>query len=196
MRGLPLASVIALGSMILPVHAESQSSQNGLPKLMREGWGFSCRLNKEQSADTQRLGLSADAACGQVGPLWLGMDRASAEKVLGPPTTARNFGSSIFYVYSLQVDETKQMITNAVIAFDSKDRVSSIQITGVPWSGAWTFADIKLGDTGKAVVARLGEPHGISLSGATSTLVWDYLPWTFSFEIKGTIVSSIRVADR
>lgn len=123
------------------------------------------------------------------------MSRADAEKVLGNPTTAESFGRSIFYVYSLQMDETAHMITYAIIGYDSQQRVGSIQLVGMPWSGAWTFADIKLGDPGKAVISRLGNPHGVSPSRKEGTIIWDYLPWTFSFEIRNSLVSSIRVSE-
>lgn len=159
---------------------------------MREGWGFSCHLRKEQADRPENDG---DAPCGQIGPLRLGMSRADAEKVLGSPTTAESLGSSILYVYALQTDETKHMVTYVVIGYDSKRRVANIQLTGAPWSGAWTFADIKLGDPGKAIIARLGNPHGVSPSREEDTIVWDYLPWTFSFEIRGSYVSSIRVSE-
>ena len=123
------------------------------------------------------------------------MSRADAEKVLGSPTTGQSLGNSILYVYALQMDETRHMITYVIIGYDSRRCVSSIQLTGVPWSGAWTFDDIKLGDPGKAIIARLGNPHGVSPSRQEGSIVWDYLPWTFSFEIRGSIVSSIRVSE-
>ncbi|HTW34966.1 MAG TPA: outer membrane protein assembly factor BamE [Rhizomicrobium sp.] len=194
MRALRLALCSALVGAVLPLCAVAQPLQNGLPHLTREGWGFSCHLNKEPVEKYDKDGTGADA-CGQVGPLRLGMNRADAEKILGSPTTERSIGSSIFYVYSLQTDETSQMITYAVIGYDSERRVASIQLTGTPWSGAWTFADIKLGDPGKAVISRLGNPHGVSPSREEGAIVWDYLPWTFSFEIRGSVVSSIRVSD-
>jgi len=171
----------------------AQPQQSGLPRLIRSGWGFGCEQIKEQLDRSQKSG-SANA-CGNVGPLSLDMNRADAEKVLGLPTSAKGFGSSTFYVYSLQVDEAAHMVTYAVVGYDSRARVNSIQLTGLPWSGAWTFNDIKLGDSGKSVIARLGEPHGISPGKDKDTLVWDYLPWTFSFEVRGTIVSSIRVSE-
>ena len=194
MRALRLALCSVLGSAILPLCAVAQPLQNGLPHLTREGWGFSCHLNKEQSERLEKDTTSPDAACGQVGPLWLGMSRADAEKILGSSTIEKSLGSSILYVYSLQMDETAHMITYVVIGYDSERRVGSIQLTGTPWPGAWTFADIKLGDPGKVVISRLGHPHEISLSRGGTT-IWDYLPWTFSFELKGSVVSSVWVSE-
>jgi hypothetical protein len=123
------------------------------------------------------------------------MRRAEAEKILGSPTTTKSLGTSIFYLYSLQMDETAHMITYAMIGYDSEQRIGSIKLAGAPWPGAWTFADIKLGDSGKAVISRLGNPHGISPSSEEGAIVWDYLPWGFSFEIRGSYVSSIRVSE-
>ena len=193
MRGLHFALCFAVGGAFLPLCADAQMQQGGLPRLIRSGSGFGCEQTKEQLERSQRNG-SANA-CGQVGPLALDMSRGEAEKVLGAPTTSKSFGTNTFYIYSLQVDEVAHMVTYAVVGYDPRQHVNSIQLTGLPWPGAWAFNDIKLGDTGKAVIARLGEPHGISPGRGNGTLVWDYLPWTFSFEIKGTIVSSIRVSE-
>ena len=195
MRALRLALCSALGSTILPLCAVAQPLQNSTPHLTREGWGFSCSGSREQLQKYEPDGTSPDAACGQIGPLWLGMSRADVEKTLGSPTTEKSLGSSILYVYSLQTDEAAHMITYAVIGYDSRQRVGNIQLTGVPWSGAWTFADIKLGDPGKAVISRLGNPHQVAPSLQEGTLVWEYLPWTFSFEIRGSNVFSIRVSE-
>lgn len=193
MRGLPLALVVALGSISLPLRAAAPPAPHGPPKLMRQGWGFACGQAKDLQA--QKSGTNSVAACAQVGPLQLGMDRSVAEKLLGQSTIEKSFGNTLLYVYALQLDETKHMITYAVIGYDSNRRITSIQLTGVPWEGAWSFADIKLGDSGKSVVARLGEPHGVSPGSEKGTLLWDYLPWTFSFEVKGPVVSTIRVSE-
>ena len=195
MRALRLALCSALGSAVLPLCATAQPLQHGVARHTTDGWESACGQNKQSfSADGKSL-TSPVAACGQIGPLRLGMNRADAEKILGSPTTARSFGSTIFYVYSLQMDETAHMITYAAIGYDSQQRVGSIQLAGTPWPGAWTFADIKLGDPDKAVISRLGNPHGISPSRKEGTIIWDYLPSTFSFEITGSSVSSIRVSE-
>jgi outer membrane protein assembly factor BamE (lipoprotein component of BamABCDE complex) len=194
-RGLLLAFVVAFGSTLLPPCAGAQTTLQPQPRFQRAGWGFSCAPGKVQLPSTPNGRQPSDAACGQVGPLSLGMARADAEKVLGTPTTTKSLGNNVFYVYSLQTDEAHQMVTFAVVAYDSARRVRSIQLSGLPWPGAWSFADIRLGDPGPAVIARLGEPHGASPGSETGTLLWDYLPWTFSFEVKGARVSSIRVTE-
>jgi hypothetical protein len=175
--------------------AAPQPPHHNTPQHTKDDWGSACSQSKQPFTADEKSLTSPIAACGQIGPLQLGMSRADAEKILGSPTTAESFGNKVFYVYSLQMDETAHMITYAVIGYDSERRVGSIQLAGTPWPGAWSFADIKLGDPGKAVISRLGNPHGISPSRQEGALIWDYLPWTFSFEIKGSLVSSIRVSE-
>jgi hypothetical protein len=175
--------------------AFAQPLKDGKPKLLREGWGFACELTAEQGDFDRKNAISADAVCGQVGPLWLGMSRAEAESVLGKPTDQKIVGEGTFYVYSLRSDASAGMTAYAVLSYNTQGRAATIQITGEKWPAAWTFADIKLGDTDEAVVARLGEPHNKSPSELPSTVLWDYLPWTFSFEITDHHVSSIRVAE-
>ena len=195
MRALRLALCSALGGAVLPLRADAVPLQHGVPQHATDSWGSACSHNKQPfSADLKGL-KNPVAACGQIGPLQLGMGRADAEKILGSPTAGKSFGNSIFYVYSLQMDETAHMITSVVIGYDSQRRIGSIQLAGAPWPGAWTFADIKLGDPGKAVISRLGNPHQVSPSHEEGAIIWDYLPWTFSFEIKGSSVSAIRVSE-
>jgi len=194
MRGLPLATCSMLVGSILVSCAFAQPLKDGKPKLLREGWGFACELTAEQGDFDRKNAIGADAACGQVGPLWLGMSRAEAEGVLGKPTTQKIVGTETYYVYSLNADGSGQMTTYAVLSYDEKERAATLQITGDQWPRAWTFADIKLGDTDEAVIARLGEPHGKAPSEVPDTVTWDYLPWTFSFEITDHKVTSIRVA--
>ncbi len=195
MRAQRLALCIAFGGIVLPLNAATQAPQHGAPRFTRAGWGFTCEQSREQLDLDKKTGLNPDAACGRIGPLQLGMSRADVEKLMTGPVIEKYFGSKATYVYPLQNDETAHMITYAVVTYDAQSRLSSIQVSGVPWAGAWSFSDIKLGDPGKSVIARLGEPHGASPGGEKGTVLWDYLPWTFSFEIKGTAVSSIRVSE-
>jgi hypothetical protein len=186
---------LALCAAVLPLWAAAEPLQNNSPRLTREGWGFSCHLSKERSDRHESDRTAPDAACGQIGPLSLGMRRADAEKILGSSTSGESFGNRILYVYSLQTDEAAHMTTSVVIGYDSEQRIGSIRLAGSPWPGAWTFADIRLGDPGKTVISRLGIPHGVSPSREEGTLIWDYLPWTFSFGIRNSVVSSIRVSE-
>lgn len=192
MRALGLAFCTALG--VLPLCAVAAPSHHSAPQHPSD-WGAACSQSKQPFVADEKSLTSPVATCGQIGPLSLGMSRTDAEKVLGSPTTAESLGNRILYIYALQMDETKHMITYVIIGYDSKASVRSIQLTGTPWSGAWTFDDIKLGDPGKAIIARLGNPHGVSPAQDEGAIVWDYLPWTFSFEIRGTYVSSIRVSE-
>jgi hypothetical protein len=123
------------------------------------------------------------------------MSRTEAEGVLGQPTAQKSVGTETYYVYSLHADGSGQATTYAVLSYDEKALAATLQLTGGQWPGAWTFADIKLGDTDEAVIARLGEPHGKDPSEMPDTVEWDYLPWMFSFEITNHKVTSIRVAE-
>jgi hypothetical protein len=162
--------------------------------LERAGAGFSCETTKAQLDWAQKYGVSADAQCGRIGPLWLMMSRADAEKLLGSPVDKKTIEGKDYFVYSLQGDASGQMTTYAVLSYDTAGSASTLQVTGEPWSGAWSFADIKLGDSDKVVIDRVGEAHGVSPSDEADTVVWNYLPWTFSFEVKNRRVSSMRVA--
>jgi hypothetical protein len=54
---------------------------------------------------------------------------------------------------------------------------------------------IALGATAESVIKQLGKPMRVGPSSLPNTDVWSYQPWTFSIEMSGGRVTSMRVAD-
>jgi hypothetical protein len=103
-------------------------------------------------------------------------------------------GAHQAFAYRLQSDAAGVMNTYAVFVYGDDGRADSVQVTGVPWPGAWTFAGLTLGALQATVANRLGAPMQTQKTGDAGTVQWNYGPWTFSFEIKDGVVSSIRIA--
>ena len=130
--------------------------------------------------------------CIQIGPLTPGMQRADLEKVLGKPAQSGEAKSEKYFAYGLQY-KGDTANTYAVVFYSPDGHANTIQVTGDAWPAAWKFSGLTLGDSQESVTAILGQPMRTQPSEEPGTVVWDYSPWTFSLEIKGGKLSSVRL---
>jgi len=75
------------------------------------------------------------------------------------------------------------------------DRIVALQISGQAPTKGFSFNRINLGDGTATLLQHFGSPMHIGPSGRKDTDLWDYKPWTFTFEIENDRVTSIRIAD-
>ena len=173
--------------------ARSADFSDPIPRYERAGAGFACRMSKQDftQAETEKRDV-----CLHIGPLFIGMKRTDAEGLLGKPVASVPVGAREALAYRLQDDATGHMNTYVVFTYDTDSRADSVQLTGAPWPGAWQFTGLTLGAAQAAVTARLGSPIQTQKSDDPGAAQWSYSPWTFSFEVKDGVVSSIRIAAK
>ena len=176
----------------LVVQAHAAEIDEPLPYYKRAGSAFACVMGKEDFARSQ---AEKRDVCLQIGPLFVGMTRMAAEAVLGNPSNSVGVtASTLAYVYVLQQDEIKKQTTYAVIVYTQDNQIESIQMSGDPWGGHWQFSGLMLGTSQNLLVSRLGSPLQKNASNDVGAVEFNYQPWPFSFEVKGGIISSIRLA--
>jgi hypothetical protein len=171
--------------------AQAADFSDPIPRYERAGGGFACRMSKQDftQAETEKRDV-----CLHIGPLFVGMLRTDAETLLGKPVTSVPVGTREAFAYQLQSVSTGRMNTYVVFTYDNDGHADSVQLTGAPWPSAWQFAGLTLGVAQTAVTERLGAPMQTQKSDDPGATQWSYSPWTFSFEVKDGVVSSIRIA--
>jgi hypothetical protein len=165
-----------------------------LPRYERAGAGFGCHTSKE---DMEKAQTEKRDVCLRIGPLYVGISRADVEAQLGKPFTSVPAGTRTAFAYMLMKDEVTKQASYTVLTYDENGRADSVQVTGNAFlspSGAWLFSGLSLGMSQDAVIARLGPPMQTRPSDDPGAVQWNYLPWTFSFEVKDGVVSSIRLS--
>lgn len=189
-----MSRAIAAGLILLAAGAPAFADQkysDPMPRYERNGGGFSCRMSAQ---DFEKSEAAQRDVCMRVGPLSILMNREEVEKVLGAPTTRQKLGDREAFMYALQSDDTRLVVTYVVLTYGAAGRVQSIQLTGNLWAGAWKFCGLTLGDSSEALKGRLGPPKQVETSDDPGAEQWSYRPWEFSFEVKQDRISSIRVA--
>jgi hypothetical protein len=182
--------VLACQFLLLATPADAAGPDDPLPHYLRAGHDFPC---EETNADFKRGETEKRDVCLNMGPLYVGMPRDKAEALLGQPITSVRVGGRKAYAYRLQDDATGLMTTYVVMTYDSDGKADSVQLTGLPWNGNWQFCGLTLGTSEAALTSRLGEAFSTKASDDPSAVQWSYLPWTFSFEVKAGVISSIRL---
>lgn len=186
----------ALSLVPLFVMAGSAFAQptDPLPRYERAGPAFACHTDKE---DFEKSQAEKRDVCLRIGPLHVGMSRADVEALLGKPFTSVPVSGNTAFAYMLMKDEATKRSAYTVLIYDQDGRAESVQVTGdmfLGLSGPWQFSGLALGMPQDTVTARLGEPMAITRSEDPGAMEWSYKPWTFSFEVKGGVISSIRLA--
>jgi len=162
------------------------------PHYVRAGWGFSCTTSK---ADGAAADQEKRDPCLRMGPLYIGMSRATLEAVLGKPVATRQTSRGLLYDYPLRETELGDVVTYVLVTYRPDGKAKSIQLTGLPWTGELKFAGLTLGDSVAKLTERLGKAHAYSKSDEPGTIAWDYTPWMFSIEVHRGQISSIRLAE-
>jgi hypothetical protein len=149
----------------------------------RAGAGYAC-------THVSRPPTVAD--CYYMGPVFIGLDSAELDALLGAPnqTHAQPSGET-HRVYFLEDDADAPYLVATVL----QGRAVAIQLTGKAAYHRLNFNGIALGTAAEKVLAMFGEPKATQPARHPGTEFWSYAPWTFSFEITDGRVTSIRVAD-
>lgn len=111
------------------------------------------------------------------------------EQLFGKPFNILEHVEKTYHVYVLEDVENSE----AYVAMNYENgSVFSMQITGLYTLEDLSFSSIRLGDYYTMVLSRLGEPSKREKIDNNIQL-WDYAPFSFSFEIRNNLVYSIKL---
>lgn len=158
----------------------------------RSGPGFACVIGPSEKLSPEQIKALSEHACMRIGPLVVGMDAAALTSALGEP--ARQIqgpkGTMVWAYFFGKTNDDPYLLASIW-----KDRLVAIQVTGRLPADKYVFNGITLGATAETVTRQLGKPMRVAARSLPNTDVWSYQPWTFSLELSGGRVTSIRVAD-
>jgi len=158
----------------------------------RSGPGFACVIGPSEKLSPEQIKALSEHACMRIGPLVVGMDAAALTSALGEP--ARQIqgpkGTMVWAYFFGKTNDDPYLLASIW-----KDRLVAIQVTGRLPADKYVFNGITLGATAETVTRQLGKPMRVAASSLPNTDVWSYQPWTFSLELSGGRVTSMRVAD-
>ena len=158
----------------------------------RTGPGFGCQIEAPGKLSPEQIKALSEHACMRIGPLVVGMDTAALTALLGQPSRQIQ-GPKDTTVWAYFFGKTND--DPYLLASIWKDRLVAIQVTGRLPADKYVFNGITLGAAAESVTKQLGKPMRVGPSSLPNTDVWSYQPWTFSLEMSGGRVTSIRVAD-
>jgi hypothetical protein len=194
-------AIVAAIAILEGTQAADALAQQARPDLVdpvhrgyykRSGAGFACQIEALGKLSPEQIKALSEHACMRIGPLVVGMDAAALTSALGQP--ARQIqGPKDTMVWAYFFGKTND--DPYLLASIWKDRLVAIQVTGRLPADKYVFNGITLGATAESVTKQLGKPMRVGPSSQPNTDVWSYQPWTFSFELSGGRVTSMRVAD-
>ena len=128
----------------------------------------------------------------RIGPLVVGMEAAAVKSALGPYSRRIDGPKStaVWFYFLGNPNEEPYLLASIW-----QQRLVAIQVTGHKPADKFGFNDLTLGATTETVTKVFGAPKRSIPSSQPNTDVWLYHPWTFSFELSGGRLTSIRVAD-
>ena len=200
--GLTVAMVLSVLPSALCAQAGDPPAGAGLEaEWVRQGNYFSCRTKPRPKPSPDEMKLSREEivrqierACLRLGPFAVGDEAKLIEPILGKParTLARPNDATALVFFLGQPGELPYLVVTV-----KQDRIVVLQVSGSAGAERFSFNQIGLGTTSEAVIERFGRPLQSGPSGLKDTEFWSYNPWTFSFEVSGGRVTSIRiVADK
>jgi hypothetical protein len=160
---------------------------------VRSGPGsFACHIVPEDVArQMQHPDFPEEFPCMRIGPLEMEMLRSDAEKILGSPATSVMSGGREAFLYDLAGDNSGT--SYVALTFNRNARVDSLQLTSATEYRGWRFSKIATGDSQQALIGTLGRASLIDEMSKPGVAIWDYSPWSFSFELKDGHVWSIAI---
>ena len=193
-----IAGAIAMSGLSQATDALAQQARPDLVDPVHRGYykrsgpGFGCVIGPSEKLSPEQIKALSEHACMRIGPLVVGMEAAALTALLGQP--ARQIqGPKDTMVWAYFFGKTND--DPYLLASIWKDRLVAIQVTGRLPADKYVFNGITLGATAESVTKQLGKPMRVGPSSLPNTDVWSYQPWTFSLELSGGRVTSIRVAD-
>ncbi|MGY2905878.1 hypothetical protein [Bradyrhizobium sp. URHC0002] len=193
-----MATAIAIMGIVATTDALAQQARPDLVDPVHRGYykrsgpGFGCVIGPSEKLSPEQIKALSEHACMRIGPLVVGMEAAALTALLGQP--ARQIqGPKDTMVWAYFFGKTND--DPYLLASIWKDRLVAIQVTGRLPADKYVFNGITLGATAEGVTKQLGTPMHVGPSSLPNTDVWSYQPWTFSLELSGGRVTSMRVAD-
>ena len=174
--------------------AQSAADPNG-SGYVRAGPTFACRLTPEDALrQDQHRDFPEEFPCMHIGPLEMEMFRSDAEKILGPPFRSTMDKGREVFIYDLKGDGSGAGYV--VLTFKANGRVDSLQLTGDATPRVWRFSGMTTGDSQQLLASRFGQPSILDDHLKPGVTIWDYNPWTFSFELKDGRIWSIIIWEQ
>ena len=156
---------------------------------VRSGPGFACVIEPSEKLSPDQIKALSERACLRIGPLVVGMESAALKASLGQLTSQIDGPKSTkVWVYFFRKTNDDPYLAASIW----RDRLVAIQVTGRLPADKYGFNDITLGATAESVTTQLGKPVLVKPSSEPNTDLWSYQPWTFSIEMSGGRVTSIR----
>jgi len=190
--------------MALTVLPSELCAQAGDPQAGRAGAGleaewvrrdnnFVCTTKSTPKLSPDEILGQLTRACLRMGPLAVGDETKLIEPMLGKParTLARPNDTTALVFFLGQPGRLPYLVVTV-----QQDRIVALQVSGSEGAERFSFNQIGLGTTSDALLERFGRPLQSGPSGLKDTELWSYNPWTFSFEVTGGRVTSIRIAAK
>ncbi|MBR1284544.1 hypothetical protein JQ597_21070 [Bradyrhizobium sp. AUGA SZCCT0177] len=193
-----MAGAIAMMGLAQATDALAQQARPDLVDPVHRGYykrpgpGFACVIGPSEKLSPEQIKALSEHACMRIGPLVVGMAAAAVKSALGQPSRQIEGpkGTTVWVHFLGNANEEPYLLASIW-----KDRLVAIQVTGRSPADKYGFNGLTLGATADNVTKQLGKPMLVGPSSQPNTDVWSYKPWTFSIEMSGGRVTSIRVAD-
>lgn len=193
-----IAGAIAMLGLTPATDALAQKARQDLVdpvyrgRYLRSGPGFACQIEAPDKLSPDQIKALSEHSCMRIGPLVVGMEAAALKASLGQPTRQVDGpkGTTVWAYFFGKTNDDPYLLASIW-----RDRLVAIQVTGRLPADKYGFNGITLGATAESLTKQFGKPMAVGSSSQPNTDVWSYQPWTFSFELSGDRVTSIRVAD-
>lgn len=162
---------------------------------IRAGAGFACRVPSTQRIPPEAIRPEEmTRACLHMGPFVIGDEAQTLKSLLGTPHRTHPLPKgATAWVYFVDGPGRYPYLVATVL----QDRIVALQITGPApaTSKDFSFNHIDLGAGIDTLLKIFGPVKHTQPSTEKDTDVWSYPPWPFSFEVKDSHVTSIRITD-
>ena len=193
-----MAGAIAMMGLTPAADAIAQQSRPDLVdpihrgRFVRSGAAFACKIEPSGKLSPDQAEALSEHSCMRIGALVVGMEAAALKTSMGQPSRQVEGpkGTTIWVYFFGKTNDAPYLL-----AAIWQDRLVAIQVTGRLPADKYGFNGIVLGAAAEGLTKQFGKPMRVGPSSQPNTEVWSYQPWTFSFEINGGRVTSIRVAD-
>jgi hypothetical protein len=175
-----------------PAQAQLELTDYGLRgEWKRTGPAFACQVATREKLSREDAVKKLALACLYMGPLAIGSEAALVQRLLGTPfRTVPQPNNVTAYAYLLDSPSRRTYM----VATIWRDRVAALQITGPEPAKGFSFNHVELGASSETLIEHFGRPMQVDPSAMKDTEQWSYRPWSFSFEVSGGRVTSIRIA--
>lgn len=191
-----IAAGLAMMAAVLPGEVSAQAKPDPSDGSLQAEWvrqdnQFVCTTTPTRRLSPDEIATLLGRACLRMGPLAVGDEAKLIEPLLGKPvrTLAQPNDATALVFYLDQPGRLPYLAATV-----RQGRIVALQVSGPGGAERFSFNQIGLGATTDTLLQRFGRPLQSGPSGLKDTELWSYRPWTFSFEVNGGRVTSIRIA--